>query len=119
MKRTSYLSTILFIISAWFGIFFFWTFIEFNNQLRNLFAGGLRFRGNEFEVVGYYMNNCAPYAFYAIITGLLGWALLRIRRGRAAEAVCAEHRGDFPVVQGEHECREQGEQSEHFDSASL
>lgn len=81
MRRTSFLSVILFIIAGWFSFFFFWNFIEFNNHIRGLFnEGGLTFRGNEYEVISFYMKNCAPYAFYALMTGVLGRVLNKIGR---------------------------------------
>ena len=78
MRRVSYLSIILFIITAWFTIFFFWNFIEYNNHVSGILRrGDMTFRGNAYEIVGYYMANCAPYAFYALVMGTLGWLLIK------------------------------------------
>jgi len=82
-RRTSYSSVIFYIISAWFMIFFFWHFIENNNYVSGIInAGNMTFRGNEFEIVGFYMNNCAPYLFYALVTGVLGWILMKMKHHR-------------------------------------
>jgi hypothetical protein len=88
MKKVSYLSVFLFIMTAWFTIFFFWTFIEFNNYIAGaLRTGAFTFRGNAHEIVGYYMANCAPYLFYALVTSALGWLLLRLRPKLIVETV--------------------------------
>ncbi|MCL1824151.1 MAG: hypothetical protein FWG44_08110, partial [Oscillospiraceae bacterium] len=80
MRKLSYLSVILFIISAWFTIFFFWNFIESNNFVGNAInTGNVTFRGNEYEIVNYFMSSSAPYAFYALTTGVLGWVLMKLK----------------------------------------
>jgi hypothetical protein len=80
MKRVSYLSIILFIITAWFTIFFFWNFIEYNNHVAGVLrAGTLSLRGDAHQIIGAYMNNCAPYLFYALVMGTLGWLLIKLR----------------------------------------
>ncbi|MCL2637339.1 MAG: hypothetical protein FWD48_03115 [Oscillospiraceae bacterium] len=79
-RNVSYLSIILFIITAWFTVFFFWNFIEFNNHVSGILrAGNLSFRGNAHEIITYYMNGCAPYLFYALVMGTLGWLLIKLR----------------------------------------
>jgi|GEM_PF-2221409 len=86
MRKVSYLSVILFLIAAWFTIFFFWNFIEYNNYVGNIIrAGNITFRGNEYEVISYYMSSCAPYAFYALTTGVLGWVLVKLRSRKLTE----------------------------------
>jgi len=88
MRRVSYLSAILFVISAWFTIFFFWNFIESNEHVRGVLGtGNMTFRGNEFEVVNYYMAHSAPYAFYALMTGIMGWVIIRLRHRRLTEII--------------------------------
>ncbi|MCL2696821.1 MAG: hypothetical protein FWE74_01915 [Oscillospiraceae bacterium] len=80
MRRVSFLSIILFIITAWFLIFFFWNFIEYNNYVGGVLRNGnISFRGNAHEIIGYYMSNCAPYLFYALVMGTLGWLLIKLR----------------------------------------
>ncbi|MDR2533047.1 MAG: hypothetical protein LBC82_09435 [Oscillospiraceae bacterium] len=87
MRRVSYLSVILFIIAAWFTVFFFWNFIEYNNHVRGIMnTGSITFRGNAHEIVGYYMSGCAPYAFYALVTGVLGWLLIKMKPRRVVVA---------------------------------
>jgi hypothetical protein len=66
--------------------FFFWNFIESNNYVAGVInAGNVTFRGNEFEIVGYFMVNSSPYLFYAIVTGVLGWVLIKLRHRRHTE----------------------------------
>jgi len=87
MRRVSYLSVILFIVAAWFTLFFFWNFIEYNNYVGGVIRSGeVVFRGNEYEVISYYMTSCAPYAFYALTTGVLGWILIKLRARHFAGA---------------------------------
>ncbi|MDR2559532.1 MAG: hypothetical protein LBC86_08345 [Oscillospiraceae bacterium] len=86
MRRVSYLSIILFIITAWFLIFFFWNFIEYNNYVAGVLRnGGLTFRGDAHQIIGAYMNNCAPYLFYALVMGTLGWLLMHLKPRRILE----------------------------------
>ena len=86
MRKLSYLSVILFIIAAWFTIFFFWNFIENNNFVGNAInTGNITFRGNEYEIVNYFMSSSAPYAFYALTTGVLGWVLMKLKERRVTE----------------------------------
>ena len=86
MKKLSYLSIILFIFAAWFTTFFFWNFIENHNYVGDVIgAGGVTFRGNEYEIISYFMANSAPYAFYALTTSVLGWVLLKLRERRITE----------------------------------
>jgi hypothetical protein len=87
MRKVSYLSIILFIITAWFTIFFFWNFIEYNNYVAGVLrAGNLSFRANAHEIIGAYMNNCAPFLFYALVMGTLGWLLIHLKPRRILEA---------------------------------
>jgi flagellar biosynthesis protein FlhB len=87
MRKVSYLSVILFLIALWFTAFFFWNFIENNNYVSSIIrAGDLTFRGNEYRVISYYMSSSAPYAFYALTTGVLGWVLIKIRQKRLTGA---------------------------------
>jgi hypothetical protein len=80
MKRVSYLSIILFILTAWFMIFFFWSFIEYNNHVAGVLrTGSLTLRNDAHQIVGAYMNNCAPFLVYALVMGTLGWLLIKLR----------------------------------------
>jgi len=94
-RNTSYLSVILFIISAWFMTFFCWNMIENNNYVsRVINAGTLTFRGNEFDIVGFYMSSSAPYLFYALVTGVLGWILIKIN---SRKPVCVDEKAPSVV----------------------
>ena len=86
IKNISLFSIVMFLFAAWFSVFFFWNFIEYNNHVSGLLrSGSITFRGNEFEVISYYMQNCAPFAFYALVTGVLGWVLLRLKMKRVPD----------------------------------
>jgi hypothetical protein len=66
--------------------FFFWNFIENNEYVSRIVnAGNLTFRGNEFEIMNFYMTNTAPYLFYAIVTGVLGWILIKLKHRKVTE----------------------------------
>ncbi len=53
-----------------------WAFINCSNYIAEAMASGqLASSGSEFDIVNFYMTNCAQYVIFAILFVAVGWLL--------------------------------------------
>jgi hypothetical protein len=76
-SRNSILALILFIFAGLFTVYAIWTFATYNDEISNAITeGSLVFKGNEYQVINYYVAACEKYVFYALILTAVGFFLL-------------------------------------------
>jgi hypothetical protein len=75
-KKLPVISIVLFVLAGLLVIYSIWAAIFTADIIKNAVAmGQLVFKGNEFEVVSFYMTNIAQYALFAVVLFALGWIL--------------------------------------------
>ncbi|MEG1481346.1 hypothetical protein [Clostridium sp.] len=66
-------SIVLYVIAAIILIYMFWAIANCHEYIAAMIAqGGMTFSGNEFNIINYYMANCAQYGLFAIVLIALG-----------------------------------------------
>ncbi len=79
MKKTGAASIVLYVIAVIIIFYMIWTFINCHQYIQTMIAqGGLTLSGNGFNIVSYYMTNCAQYGVFAIILIVLGVILQKL-----------------------------------------
>ncbi|WP_024613931.1 hypothetical protein [Clostridium sp. Ade.TY] len=72
-------SIVLYVIAVLVVFYMIWTLVNCHEYIQTMIAqGGLTFSGNEFNVINYYMANCAQYGFFAIVLFVLGIMLQKL-----------------------------------------
>lgn len=78
-KKTGAASIVLYVIAVIIIFYMIWTFINCHQYIQTMIAqGGLTLSGNGFNIVSYYMTNCAQYGLFAIILIALGVILQKL-----------------------------------------
>jgi len=68
------LSIGLYVVAGLLLLYTFWTAKQSTSYVATMMASGqLSFRGNEYDIVRFYVSNSAQYAFFAIVLFTLGW----------------------------------------------
>jgi hypothetical protein len=76
-KKFPILSTVLYLIAGLLVVYSVWTVVYSVNYISTMIQQGqLVFKGNEFEIVSFYMSNTAQYVLFAIVLFVLGKILL-------------------------------------------
>ena len=76
-KKLPVLSTALYFIAGLLVVYSVWTVVYSVNYISTMIQQGqLVFKGNEFEIVSFYMSNTAQYVLFAIVLFVLGKILL-------------------------------------------
>lgn len=72
-RKTCVTSIVLYVISAIILCYMIWTFTECHKYMQQMIAQGqITTSGNEFNIINYYMTNCAQYGLFAIVLIALG-----------------------------------------------
>jgi uncharacterized oligopeptide transporter (OPT) family protein len=91
-KKVPVLSIVLYVLTGLIVIYAIWAIIHSVGYISDMISQGqLTVKGNEFEIVSYYMNNCAQYVVFAAILFSLGWIL---QKALACKKVSAENTND-------------------------
>ena len=80
IQRNIYLffSIILFVIAGILAAYTVWSFIYCADTIGQYMATGqLSFRGNEFDIINFYMSTCAQYVVFALLLAAAGLVLLK------------------------------------------
>ena len=78
-KSINIASIILYVIAALLLIFMVWAIVSCHEYISQMIAqGALVTEGNAFNIISYYMTNCAQYGFYAIVLVVLGIILQKL-----------------------------------------
>ena len=78
-KSINVASIILYVIAALLLIFMVWAIVSCHEYISQMVAqGALVTEGNAFNIVSYYMTNCAQYGFYVIVLVVLGIILQKL-----------------------------------------
>jgi hypothetical protein len=73
-KRIPVLSIVLYVLTGLLALFTIWAAVNAYNYMSQLVAANqLVIRGNEFDILNFYMSNFAQYIVYAAILFTLGW----------------------------------------------
>jgi hypothetical protein len=87
-KKVPVLSIILYVLTGLVLIYTVWSVIHSAGYISDMISQGqLTVKGNEFQIVNYYMNNCAQYAIFAAILFSLGWILQKVSAGKQESTV--------------------------------
>jgi sugar phosphate permease len=75
-KKVSVLSVVLYVLAGLLALYTIWAIVNVSQVISEAISvGSFIISGYEFDLVSYYMTNCAPYAVYAIVLAILGWIL--------------------------------------------
>lgn len=75
-KKIPVISIVLYVLAGLLAIYTVWVVINSANTISSAIAAGqLTVSGSEFQIVNFYMSNCAQYALFAIVLFVLGWML--------------------------------------------
>lgn len=89
-RKIPFLSIGLYAIAGMLVFYTIWAVNNSRNYISELIAmGQLTFKGNEYDIVNFYMANGAQYAMFAVIVFSLGWMLQKITSGPKKENVAA------------------------------
>ncbi|MBY0756769.1 hypothetical protein K5V21_15070 [Clostridium sardiniense] len=78
-KKINIASIILYIIAVIVLIYMVWAIVSCHEYISQMVAqGALVKEGNAFNIISYYMTNCAQYGFYAIVLVSLGIILQKL-----------------------------------------
>ena len=76
-KKLPILSIVLYVIAGLLAVYSIWAGVYSGKYISTMMEQGqLVFKGNEFEVVSFYMSNMAQYLLFAITLFVLGRILL-------------------------------------------
>ncbi|MDQ0149386.1 hypothetical protein ACFO6R_09995 [Eubacterium multiforme] len=79
MKKSGTASIILYVIAVIIIFYMIWTLINCHQYIQTMIAqGGLTVSGNGFNIVSYYMTNCAQYGLFAVVLIVLGVILQKL-----------------------------------------
>lgn len=68
----------IFVLAGMLILYSIWAIIQCHSYITKAVAAGqLTFNGNEYDVVNFYMTNCAQYVLFAVIFAALGWMFTR------------------------------------------
>lgn len=82
-RKIPILSIVLYAIAGLLVIYTIWSVNRTASYISDMVAQGqLTVKGNEFDIVNFYMSNSAQYAIFAVILFTLGWILQKISTGR-------------------------------------
>lgn len=72
---------IFYILAGLLIIYAVYVFLHCNSYIQTLIANGqLVVAGNHFDILNYFMANCAAYVFYALVLAAMGVLLHRLHR---------------------------------------
>jgi predicted ferric reductase len=75
-KKIPILSIVLYVFTGLLLIYTVWSAIHSYQYIANMIAQGqLVVGGNEYDIVSFYMANCAQYLVFAAILFTLGWMM--------------------------------------------
>lgn len=95
-KRIPIFSIILYVVAGLLVLYTAWTLVHSIEYISAMIAQGqLVVGGNEYDIINFYMSNCAQYLLFAIIIFVLGWILQKNSYGKASSA-CAEVQASLP-----------------------
>lgn len=77
-KKIPIITIILFILAGLLILYSVWAIIQCHGYIAEAIATGqLTVSGNEYDILSFYMSNCAQYVLFAVILAALGWMLMR------------------------------------------
>jgi hypothetical protein len=75
-KKAPTISIVFYVIAGLLFLYAIWSTIFSYNYLAPIMASGqLVAKGNEYEIVSFYMSNLAQPLFFAIVVFALGWLI--------------------------------------------
>jgi hypothetical protein len=75
-KKVPVISIVLYVVAGLLFLYAVWSTIFSYNYLSPILATGqLVVKGNEYEIVSFYMSNLAQPLFFAIVVFALGWII--------------------------------------------
>lgn len=78
-KKIPILSIALYVISGMLVFYMIWSVYHSIGYISGMVAQGqLTISGNEYDIVNFYMSNCAQYLLFAVILFTLGWILQKL-----------------------------------------
>ena len=76
-------SIVLYVIAAIILIYMFWAIANCHEYISAMIAqGGMTYSGNEFNIINYYMANCAQYALFAVVLISLGVIMQKLGKAQ-------------------------------------
>lgn len=72
------ISIVLYVVSALFGIYTILTMYNSYSYITTLTAQGLVISEELLNVISYFVENSAPYIFYAIVTWAIGYSINKL-----------------------------------------
>ena len=81
-KKIPIFSIVLYVFAGLLVLYTTWAVIHCQDQISTMIAQGkLELKGNEYDIVNFYMVNCAQYVLFAVIIFTLGWILQKNSSG--------------------------------------
>ncbi len=78
-KKIPVLSIALYVIAGGLVLYTIWALNHSVRYISELVTmGQLTFKGNEYDIINFYMSNSAQYALFAVILFTLGWMMQNI-----------------------------------------
>jgi uncharacterized membrane protein YdbT with pleckstrin-like domain len=77
-KKDKVISLMLFALAGMLFAYTIWAFVNCYQYIADAIAAGqLATKGNEYDIMNFYMSSCAQYLVFAVLVFAMGWLIHR------------------------------------------